>query len=211
MNFKKDMKKIALILGISVTSLIWSSYANGIVPSLNNVNINNGDILTKDVINNLQWNINKIYNWIKGWFNINGDIKLIWNSNRGITLKVNSHSWGIMQDTSNNLLINKDNNNILKLTNSNSILNVPLTISNMLEIDWNSKKWFIKNNNWSIEIRTEDVNDDWIILVSNWHDVANFKKSWVIIDSRDISLKASWTNKWLRINSDGSVCMGACW
>jgi len=211
MNFKKDMKKITLILGISVTSLIWSSYANGIVPSLNNVNINNGDILTKDVINNLQWNINKIYNWIKGWFNINGDIKLIWNSNREITLEVNSHSWNIMQDTSNNLLFNKDNSNILKLTDSNSILNVPLTISNMLEINWNGKKWFIKNNNWAIEIRTEDVNDDWIILTSNWHDVANFKKSSVVIDSSNISLKATWTNKWLRINSDGSVCMGACW
>ena len=67
-----------------------------------------------------------------------------------------------------------------------------------------------RDNN-PIELRTEDVNDDWIILTSNAHEVARFKKSGVLIDSADISLKATWTNKGLRIKSDGSVCMWSCW
>lgn len=62
-----------------------------------------------------------------------------------------------------------------------------------------------------IEIRTKDVNDDWIYLTSNWYDVAFFKKDHVIIDSKDISLKATWKNKGLRVKFDWSVCIGACW
>jgi len=88
--------------------------------------------------------------------------------------------------------------------------------SNNIWIYWDSDRAIfglrhLGSNNNPIEIRTEDVNDDGIILTSRWHDVANFKKAGVTIDSSDISLKATWTDKWLRVKSDGSVCIWACW
>ncbi len=207
-----NIKKSILVSGICTIMLVWSSYATGIVPTLTNVNVNNWDVLVKDVINNLQSNIDKVYNWIKGWFTVNGNIELSWNVSRSLVLNVNSQPWTIINDsTANNLSFLKQSNTIFKLSDTEGILNVPLKIANLLELENNSKKGFIKNNDGTIEISTDTIADDGIVLNSSWYNIATFKKSWVIIDSHDISLKATWTNKWLRIKSDGSVCIGACW
>ena len=317
-SIKNKLLSASIVVLVSAGILGWTTFAWN--PSLTNINVNNGDILAKDVINNLQGNIQKVYNWIKWGFTTNWDVTI----GRTLHLKDVFRRWGknlvIWDDTylsdvdiadtlgiywlqhndrawlrfgSDWWLLFSDNGRFgINKTNPDTTLDVNGQVKWRDSVvaqhnnnnhygwlwvyRWDGKRWFyigrwnggntvdfsldyatnlnfdgggninfydtpvthktieVRDVKWAIdqrydtdrlyiwlrhlgrdnnpiEIRTEDVNDDWIILTSNWHDVANFKKAWVVIDSRDISLKASWTNKWLRIKSDGSVCMGACW
>ena len=163
-------KKTLLTFGSGViTGMIilgWylgSSFASWNLPSYNKVNINNWDILTTQIIDNIQSNIENLYNYLKNGFNVLWDVIVNW------TVSATTLSWDVI----------KSNNAYVK--------------SNM----------YIT---WSIINQNNDV-----VLNSKGDNVATFGKDSVVINSKDISLKATWTNKWLRVKSDGSVCIGACW
>jgi len=69
-------KKNIIVAGLVSVLLTTSSFAFGSAPTITKLDINNGDILTKDILNTLQDNVNKIYNWIKWGFEVDGSIML---------------------------------------------------------------------------------------------------------------------------------------
>ena len=160
------LNKILLAINLFILSA-FSIFALS-TPVLNNINVNDGDILTKDIINWLQDNILKIYNWIKWWFTTFWPIKI--NSN-----------W-------TQLILNTTWNNKTGLVD--------------LQDKWNSKwiLWKDGNNRFIIQNKKDWTNN----LTIDENNI-------ILIEGSDIWLKAKWTNKWIRILSDWSLCMWTCW
>jgi len=85
-----------------------------------------------------------------------------------------------------------------------------------VENAWRVRVWALR---WIPWIYSEDNKDLALWIASNktvyiwtsWKWAGKFNENSTVIESKDISLKATWTNKWLRVKSDGSVCMWACW